>query len=115
MKEQQESFAILEKHHFFYERRERPAFGKIVEAMERLLGDAGKKRLEGLVLDIGVLLEGNVQHRRYPEAFARYTTYYRQCTPEELFRYCRFLCETFQIEIPQQQVILDSVSYASKK
>lgn len=104
------TFEFYESQHFFFDLRGNPGFEQLIEKIKSS-SNVAKSRFEGLVLDIAVLLEGNVNNPKYRRAFERYTQYYidkqtgNGFSPSELYSYCRFICETFNVQPPEIKVV----------
>lgn len=104
------TFEFYESLHFFFNLRGNPGFEKLVEKIKSS-PSVIKSKFEGLVLDIAVLLEGDVNNPKYRSAFERYTKYYvdkqsgKGFSPSELYTYYRFICETFDIQPPEINVV----------
>lgn len=90
-------FEFCERNHFFYEARDEKDFAKTAEWMKRNLNHNLEFRLRGIIFDITVLLEGNVHHQRYMQAFERFREHYKDFSSDMLWDYCRHLCKTFEI------------------
>ena len=95
-------FEIYELYHFFYENRDTKdtrEFKQRVKQVEKTLGGSLKRMMQGLLMDITVLMNGDEKDPHYQQAFQRFTANYHDFKPDKTLRdYYWFLCNTYKID-----------------
>ena len=94
-------FELYESNHFFYRLKGRKKFKDTVEWLRSTLGEELEERLDVLLYDIGVVLQGNTEDERYPAAFSRYMKHYSGLSQQGLWDFCRFVCTSYDVAAPK--------------
>ena len=103
---------LYETLHFFWELKGKRNLNGMIQEMKL---NVNLGYVTKLVSDIAVLLEGDTENTRYPDAFARYHQHYGDFTSRKLFDYCRYVCRTFNVQMPDIAEINLPSSYTIPK